>query len=75
MALMTWATHVLQWRGQYEAPMKVVASRQTSPCSDCHLQFDDMKVELQVIADQHAAVNLYPSLGHTACQFARVRAA
>ena len=55
--------------------MKVVANPQKAPCSDCHLQFDDMKVELQVIVDQHATVNLYPSLGHTACQFARVRAA
>ena len=54
--------------------MKVSANLQTVPCSDCHLQFDDMKLELQVIADHHAAVNMYPGLVHTACQIERVRA-
>ena len=49
--------------------MKVGANLETAPCTDCHLQLDDMKMELQVIADQHAAVNMYPGLVHTACQF------
>ncbi len=34
--------------------------------SDCCLQFDNMKMESLVIADQHAAVNTYPGLVHTA---------
>ena len=35
--------------------------------SDCCLQLDSMKMESLVIADQHAAVNSYLSLVHTAC--------
>ncbi len=34
--------------------------------SDWSLQLDFMKVELLVIADQHAAVNTFPGLVHTA---------
>ena len=34
--------------------------------SDCSLQLDYMKSELLVIADQHAAVNTFPGLVHTA---------
>ena len=34
--------------------------------SDCCLQLDNMKMESLVIADQHAAVNTYPGLVHTA---------
>ena len=33
---------------------------------DWSLQFDSMKVESLVIADQHAAVNTFPGLVHTA---------
>ncbi len=36
--------------------------------SDCSLQLDCMKVESLVIADQHAAVNTFPGLVHTARQ-------
>ena len=36
------------------------------PSSDCSLQLDCMKLELLVIADQHAAVNTFPGLVHTA---------
>ena len=36
--------------------------------SDCGLQLDRMKLESLVIADQHAAVNTFPGLVHTACQ-------
>ena len=53
--------------------MKIVANPKTSPGSDCHLKLDDMKLELQVIADQHAAVNMYPDPVHTACQFDKKR--
>ena len=36
------------------------------PSSDCSLQPDYMKPESLVIADQHAAVNTFPGLVHTA---------
>ena len=36
--------------------------------SDCRLQLACMKSELLVIADQHAAVNTFPGLVHTARQ-------
>ena len=38
------------------------------PSSDWSLQPDSMKLELLVIADQHAAVNTFPGLVHTARQ-------
>ena len=69
MALMSWATHMLQWRIQRVAnsreeanPIKVRLS------SDCRLQLACMKLESLVIADQHAAVNTFLSLVHTARQ-------
>ena len=34
--------------------------------SDCRLKFACMKLESLVIADQHAAVNTFPGLVHTA---------
>ena len=36
--------------------------------SDWSLQFDSMKLELLVIVDQHATVNTFPGLVHTARQ-------
>ncbi len=41
-------------------------SQKSSLSSDCSLQLDCMKVESLVIADQHAAVNTFPGLVHTA---------
>ena len=41
-------------------------SQKTGLSSDCSLQFDCMKLESLVIADQHAAVNTFPGLVHTA---------
>ena len=40
--------------------------------SDCSLQLDYMKLESLVIADQHAAVNTFSGLVHTARQTMRV---
>ena len=40
--------------------------------SDCRLQPACMKSELLVIADQHAAVNTFPGLVHTARHTMRV---
>ena len=41
-------------------------SLKTGLSSDCSLQLDCMKLESLVIADQHAAVNPFPGLVHTA---------
>ncbi len=43
-------------------------SQKTGLSSDCCLQLDSMKLESLVIADQHAAVNTFPGLVHTARQ-------
>ena len=40
--------------------------------SDCRLKLACMKSELLVIADQHAAVNTFPGLVHTARHTTRV---
>ena len=40
--------------------------QKSSLSSDCGLQPAHMKSELLVIADQHAAVNTFPGLVHTA---------
>ena len=41
-------------------------SQKTPLSSDWSLQLDSMKLESLVIADQHAAVNTFPGLVHTA---------
>ncbi len=41
-------------------------SQKDSLSSDWSLQLDSMKLESLVIADQHAAVNTFPGLVHTA---------
>ena len=73
MPFMSWATHVLQWqpyRGKQDGDME----RNPKSClsSDCRLKPACMKVELLVIADQHAAVNTFPGLVHTARHTMRV---
>ncbi len=67
MALTSRARNVLQWLIQRVArprgganPIKVSLS------SDRSLKPDCVKAELLVIADQHAAVNTFPGLVHTA---------
>ena len=40
--------------------------------SDCALQLEHMKVESLVIVDQHATVNTFPGLVHTARHTTRV---
>ena len=49
----------MQWR----EPAQISKSRLSS---DCTLQLECMKLESLVIADQHAAVNTFPGLVHTA---------
>ena len=41
-------------------------SQKSNLSSDWGLQLDPMKLESLVIADQHAAVNTFPGLVHTA---------
>ena len=53
-------------------PAKGSEAPKGSPSSDCRLQPACMKPELLVIADQHAAVNTFPGLVHTARHTMRV---
>ena len=67
MAFMPGAAHVLQWDGtERRNAARRSKSQKTSLSSDCSLQLDCMKSESLVIADQHAAVNTFPGLVHTA---------
>ena len=45
---------------------EVEPNPKNGPSSDCRLKLACMKLELLVIADQHAAVNTFPGLVHTA---------
>ncbi len=49
-------------------PARGSQSQKAGLSSDWSLQLDSMKVESLVIADQHAAVNTFPGLVHTARQ-------
>ena len=73
MPFISWATNVLQW-WSYKAKQAREGERTAKShlSSDCSLQPDCMKSELLVIADQHAAVNTFPGLVHTARQAMRV---
>ena len=72
---MTSSPHGLYVRGYTRAtmdgtkrckPARGSQSQKTVLSSDCTLQLECMKVESLVIADQHAAVNTFPGLVHTA---------
>ena len=72
------APYVLGYTRTTMAGNKVKQSREvertpkSSLSSDCRLQPAYMKSELLVIADQHAAVNTFPGLVHTARHTMRV---
>ena len=67
MALMSWATHVLQWPVQRAANLvRVSESHKAGRSPDWSLQLDSMKSESLVIANQNVAVNTFPGLVHTA---------
>ena len=51
---------------------RVSESLKASLSSDCRLQLAYMQPESLVIADQHAAVNTFPGLVHTARHTTRV---
>ena len=72
---MTSSPHGLYVQGYSRATMVGTEGRETarwsqsqkaSPSSDRSLQLDCVKLESLVIADQHAAVNTFPGLVHTA---------
>ena len=50
--------------GQRDREVELISKNHLS--SDCTLQLECMKLESLVIADQHAAVNTFPGLVHTA---------
>src|SRR5438270_13415883 len=53
-------------------PARASQSQKTGLSSDWSLQLDSMKSESLVIADQHAAVNTFPGLVHTARHITKV---
>ena len=59
----TRATMAVTEGGRAGDPAPISKSRLSS---DCSLQLESMKSESLVIADQHAAVNTFPGLVHTA---------
>ena len=64
---MSGATPALQWSVQRAANPRGGANPiKTGLSSDWSLQLDSMKLELLVIPDQHAGVNTFPGLVHTA---------
>ena len=74
---MTSSPHGLYVQGNTRATMAVTKgckpargsqSQKSGLSSDWSLQFDSMKLESLVIADQNAAVNTFPGLVHTARQ-------
>ena len=72
------APYVLGYTRTTMADNKVKQNREVEqitkpgPSSDCRLKLAYMKSELLVIADQHAAVNTFPGLVHTARHTMRV---
>ena len=63
-------TTMAQTKGSEYASRSESQKRRLS--SDCRLQPACMKLELLVIADQHAAVNTFPGFVHTARQTMKV---
>ena len=53
-------------------PARGSQSLKTVLSSDCRLQLACMKLESLVMADQHAAVNTFPGLVHTARHITKV---
>ncbi len=62
------------YNGRYSEQLsrKVARISKTGPSSDWGLQLDPMKAESLVIVDQHATVNTFPGLVHTARHMTRV---
>ena len=58
------------YRGERDSDVEQILKKRLS--SDCTLQLEYMKLESLVIADQHAAVNTFSGLVHTARHTMRV---
>lgn len=78
---MTSSPHGLYVQGYTRATMASTIRRQPARgsqsdkaglSSDCSLQLGCMKLESLVMADQHAAVNTFPGLVHTARHITKV---
>ena len=78
---MTSSPHGPYGLGYTRATMAVTKGSEAARCSkshktilssDCRLQFACMKSESLVIVDQHATVNTFPGLVHTARHTTRV---
>ena len=65
-------THATMGATEGREPARGSQSQKAGLSSDCRLQLACMKPELLVIADQHAAVNTFPGLVHTARHTTRV---
>ena len=72
MALMSGATRATMVSTEGCKSAKPSKSQKRYLSSDWSLQLDSMKLESLVIADQHAAVNVFLSLVHTARQATKV---
>ena len=66
MALMSWLHTCYNGGDSGRLGCEAVLISKSRLSSDCTLQLGCMKVESLVIADQHAAVNTFPGLVHTA---------
>ena len=66
MALMTWATPCYNGGDKEQRWRKLQLISKIRLSSDRTLQLEFLKLESLVIADQHAAVNTFPGLVHTA---------
>ncbi len=69
---MTWATRATMDRTKGAETARLSQSHKSVLSSDRSLQLDCVKLESLVIADQHAAVNTFPGLVHTARHTTRV---
>ena len=65
-------THATMADTEGSQPARGRQSHKVGLSSDCRLQLACMKLESLVIADQHAAVNVFLSLVHTARQATKV---
>ena len=64
--------HATMARTEGCEPARVSQSQKTVLSTDCSLQLDCMKLESLVIPDQHAGVNTFPGLVHTARHITKV---
>ena len=59
MALINWATHVLQWYNKWKQKCELEQIRKKYLSTDCRLQLACMKKESLVIVNQHVTVKVF----------------